>query len=202
MIKKGAEKVMAGKDLSVLQPYCENDMQLLKRISRSIFMRFNEPLTKADHDDFYSIANMTLWQAYNAYDPDNGVSFDGFLHTCLQKKLKTELTSRHRQKRILNQFAVSLDAVNDDEEECNLLDFIASDFDTFEEVAKRQENDQYQDKIQQYISKLSDQQVNTLNLLIDGYEPYEIRQMLDISEKEYTENMQFMRSYENVKILF
>ena len=197
MIKKGAEKVMAGKDLSVLQPYCENDMQLLKRISRSIFMRFNEPLTKADHDDFYSIANMTLWQAYNAYDPDNGVSFDGFLHTCLQKKLKTELTSRHRQKRILNQFAVSLDAVNDD-----LLDFIASDFDTFEEVAKRQENDQYQDKIQQYITKLSDQQVNTLNLLIDGYEPYEIRQMLDISEKEYTENMQFMRSYENVKILF
>ena len=165
-------------------------------------MRFNEPLTKADHDDFYSIANMTLWQAYNAYDPDNGVSFDGFLHTCLQKKLKTELTSRHRQKRILNQFAVSLDAVNDDEEECNLLDFIASDFDTFEEVAKRQENDQYQDKIQQYITKLSDQQVNTLNLLIDGYEPYEIRQMLDISEKEYTENMQFMRSYENVKILF
>ena len=193
---------MAGKDLSVLQPYCENDMQLLKRISRSIFMRFNEPLTKADHDDFYSIANMTLWQAYNAYDPDNGVSFDGFLHTCLQKKLKTELTSRHRQKRILNQFAVSLDAVNDDEEECNFLDFIASDFDTFEEVAKRQENDQYQDKIQQYITKLSDQQVNTLNLLIDGYEPYEIRQMLDISEKEYTENMQFMRSYENVKILF
>ena len=193
---------MTSKALSVLQPYCENDMQLLKRISRSIFMRFNEPLTKADHDDFYSIANMTLWQAYNAYDPDNGVSFDGFLHTCLQKKLKTELTSRHRQKRILNQFAVSLDAVNDDEEECNLLDFIASDFDTFEEVAKRQENDQYQDKIQQYITKLSDQQVNTLNLLIDGYEPYEIRQMLDISEKEYTENMQFMRSYENVKILF
>ena len=193
---------MTSESLSVLQPYCENDMQLLKRISRSIFMRFNEPLTKADHDDFYSIANMTLWQAYNAYDPDNGVSFDGFLHTCLQKKLKTELTSRHRQKRILNQFAVSLDAVNDDEEECNLLDFIASDFDTFEEVAKRQENGQYQDKIQQYITKLSDQQVNTLNLLIDGYEPYEIRQMLDISEKEYTENMQFMRSYENVKILF
>ena len=85
------------------------------------------------------------------------------MKSCLQKKFKTELTSRHRQKRILNQFAVSLDAVNDNEEEYNLLDFIASDLDTFD---------------------------------------YEIRQMLDISEKEYTENMQFMRSYENVKILF
>lgn len=202
MIKKGAEKVMAGKDLSVLQPYCENDMQLLKRISRSIFMRFNEPLAKSDHDDFYSIANMTLWQAYNAYDPDNGVSFDGFLNTCLQKKFKTELTSRHRQKRILNQFAVSLDAVNDNEEECNLLDFIASDFDTFEEVAKRQENGQYQDKIQQYISKLSNRQVNILNLLIDGYKPNEIRKILEISAQEYTDDLQFMRSYEQVKILF
>ena len=193
---------MAGKDLSVLQPYCENDMQLLKRISRSIFMRFNESLTKADHDDFYSIANMTLWQAYNAYDPDTGVSFDGFLNTCLQKKFKTELTSRHRQKRILNQFAISLDAVNDKEEECNLLDFIASDFDTFEEVAKRQENGQYQDKIQLYISKLSNIQVSILNLLVDGYKSNEIQKILEISATEYADNMQFMRSYENVKILF
>ena len=202
MIKKGAEKVMAGKDLSVLQLYCENDMRLLKKISRSIFMRFNESLTKADHDDFYSIANMTLWQAYNAYDPDTGVSFDGFLNTCLQKKFKTELTSRHRQKRILNQFAISLDAVNDKEEECNLLDFIASDFDTFEEVARRQENGQYQDKLQQYISKLSNIQVSILNLLVDGYKPNEIQKIMEISATEYADNMQFMRSYENVKILF
>lgn len=199
--KKGAENVMAGKDLTLLQPYCENDMQLLKKISRSIFMRFNEPLTKADHDDFYSIANITLWKAYNAYDPDNGISFDGFLHTCLQKKFRTELTSRHRQKRILNQFAVSLDAVNDKEEECNLLDFIASDFDTFEEVAKRQEYGQYQDKIQQYISKLSNIQVSILNLLVDGYKPNEIQKILEISATEYADNMQFLRSYENVKIL-
>lgn len=52
---------MTSADLSVLQPYCENDMQLLKKISRSIFMRFSELLTGADYDDFYSIALMTLW---------------------------------------------------------------------------------------------------------------------------------------------
>lgn len=193
---------MTGADLSVLQPYCENDMQLLKRISRSIFLRFNEPLTKADHDDFFSIANMTLWQVYNAYNPDTGISFDGFLRSCLQKKFKTELTHRHRQKRVLNQFAVSLDAVGDGEEECSLLDFIPSDFDTFEEVAKRCGNGQYQDKVQQYISRLSSMQVNILNLLIDGYEPVEIRKILEILPKEYSDNLEIMRSYENVKILF
>lgn len=193
---------MTSADLSVLQPYCENDMQLLKKISRAIFMRFNEPLSKADHDDFFSVANMTLWQAYNSYDPDAGISFDGFLRSCLQKKFKTELTHRHRQKRVLNQFAVSLDAVNDGEEECSILDFIPSDFDTFEEVVKRNEDQQYQDNVQQYISRLSDQQVNILNLLIDGYRANEIQRILKMSAKEYSENLMFMRSYENVKILF
>ena len=82
------------------------------------------------------------------------------------------------------------------------MEVVPSDFDTFEEVLKRQEREQYQDKIQRYISKLSSQQINILNLLMDGYEAYEIRQILDISERQYTNNMQIIRSYENVKILF
>lgn len=193
---------MTSADLSVLQPYCDNDMRLLKRISRSIFMRFNEPLAKSDHDDFFSIANMTLWQAYNAYDPDTGISFDGFLRSCLQKKFKTELTHRHRQKRILNQLAVSLDTADDGEDECSLLKFVSSDFDTFEEVVKRNESQAVSDRVQQYISRLSDRQVNILNLLIDGYRANEIQEILMISAREYAENMQIIRSYENVKILF
>lgn len=193
---------MTSVDLSVLQPYCENDMQLLKKISRSIFMRFNEPLAGADYDDFYSISLMTLWQAYNAYDPDTGISFDGFLRSCLQKKFKSELTHRHRQKRVLNQLAVSLDAAGAGEDECSLLEFIPSDFDTFEEVTKRNDDQMYQGKVQQYISRLSDRQVNILNLLVDGYKPTEILLELQISAREYADNMQIIRSYENVKILF
>ena len=193
---------MGDKDLSILQPYCENDMKKLKKMSKSIFLKFNEPLTKADYDDFYSLANLTLWQAYNSYDPNNGVCFEGFLHTCLQKKFKTEISHRHRHKRVLNQLATSLDAVNEDEDTGSLMEVVPSDFDTFEEVLKRQEREQYQDKIQRYISKLSSQQINILNLLMDGYEAYEIRQILDISERQYTNNMQIIRSYENVKILF
>lgn len=193
---------MTSADLSVLQPYCDNDMRLLRKISRSIFMRFNEPLAKSDHDDFFSIANMTLWQAYNAYDPNTGISFDGFLRSCLQKKFKTELTHRHRQKRVLNQLAVSLDTAGDGEDECSLLEFVPSDFDTFEEVVKRNESQAVSEKVQQYISRLSDRQVNILNLLIDGYRANEIQEILMISAREYAENMQIIRSYENVKILF
>ncbi len=189
-------------ELAVLQPYCENDMKLLKKISRSIFMRFDEPLSEADYDDFYSIANMTLWQAYNAYDSNMGVSFDGFLNSCLKKKFATEIQKRHRHKRVLNQFAVSLDAINENSGDCCILDFLASDFDTFEEAVKEQTTEQYQDKVQQYISKLSTKQINILNLLIDGYEPHEIQELLGIPKKEYMEHLRIMRSYEKIKILF
>ena len=193
---------MNSKNLAVLEPYCKNDMKRLKRISRSIFMKFNESLSNADYDDFYSVANLVLWQAYNSYDPKMGVKFEGFLHSCLSKKFKTELEYRHRQKRVLNQFAVSLDAASENNEDYCLLDCVASDFDTFEEVVRRQEKDQFQDKVQKYISRLSKQQIRILNMLMDGYKPNEIQQTLKISSKEYVKELHIMRSYENVKILF
>ena len=176
-------------------------MWRLKKMAQSIFMRFSKPLAAADYDDFYSIANMALWQAYNAYDPGMGISFEGFLYSCLQKKFKTELTHRHRQKRILNQFAVSLDTVEEGDGN-SLMEVAPSSFDTFEEAVKGQGREQFPDKVQRYISRLSRQQVNILNLLMDGYKPAEIRRILEISPKEYAENMCIMRSYENIKILF
>ena len=132
---------MSNKDFALLQPYCENDMRQLKRMSQSIFMKFNEPISNADYDEFYSIANMTLWQAYNSYNPDMGIKFEGFLRTCLQRKFKTELTHRHRHKRVLNQFTISLDAENEDQ--CSLSDTIPSDFDTFDEAVKGQDAEDY-----------------------------------------------------------
>ena len=79
---------------------------------------------------------------------------------------------------------------------------MASDFDTFEEVVRRQEKDQFQDKVQKYISRLSKQQIRILNMLMDGYKPNEIQQALNISSKEYVKELHIMRSYENVKVLF
>ena len=193
---------MDSEALALLQPYCKNDMKLLKSISRSIFLKFNEQISTADYDDFYSIANMTLWQACNSYNPDMGISFDGFLRSCIQKRFKTELTRRHRKKRVLDNYNISLYAPIGEDDDLILLDSIASDFDTFTEVIERQGKEQYTNKIQQYISNLTNQQVNILNLLIDGYKPNEIRRILEISSAEYTSNMQIMRSYEKVKVLF
>lgn len=195
---------MSKEKLAVLQPnildtyYADNAKKLHKTVDKILF-KFGG-LSGKDLDDFYSLANEIFVDVMKRYDDSQ--SFDGFLYSCLTNKIKTEITKRNREKRKADRMSISLDATNDNDEECNLLDFLPSDFDTFEEAIKAQECGQYQDKVQIYISKLSNRQVNILNLLVDGYKPNEIREILEISQREYADDMGTMRSYENVKILF
>ncbi|MEH2956944.1 sigma-70 family RNA polymerase sigma factor [Candidatus Merdisoma sp. JLR.KK006] len=195
---------MANETLAVLQPYIldtyyADNAKKLRNVVDKILFKFGG-LSNKDRDDFYSLANEVFVDVIKRYDRTK--SFDGFLYACLSNKIMTEITRRNREKRKADRFSISLDGINENDEECNLLEFLPSDFDTFEEATKRQGNEQYQDKVQQYISKLSNRQVNILNLLVDGYKANEICQVLEISSKEYANELKTMRSYENVKILF
>ena len=195
---------MTSTDLAVLQSnildsyYADNAKKLHKVVDR-ILSKFGG-LSNKDTDDFYSLANEVFAEIMTRYDYEQ--SFDGFLYSCLVNKIKTEITRRNREKRKADRMSVSLDAINGDDEESSLMNIIPSDFDTFEEVAKRQGRGQYQDKVQRYISKLSNRQISILNLLVDGYKDSEIQLILEISSMEYWEDLKIMRSYENVKILF
>lgn len=194
---------MASKDLSVMQPhmdaYYADNAKKLRRIVDKILSKFGG-LAGKDKDDFYSLANEVFTDVLRRYDCMQ--SFDGFLYSCLSNKIMTEMTRRNREKRKADRMSVSLDAIYGDDEESSLLDIIPSDFSTFDEAVKMQESEQYQDKIQMYISRLSNRQVNILNLLIDGFKPVEIQKVLEISSSEYSDDMQIMRCYENLKILF
>ncbi len=179
--------------------YYDNNAKKLRRMVDKILSKFGG-LSNKDVDDFYSLANEVFADVLKRYD--HVQPFDGFLYSCLLNKIKSEMTKRNREKRRADRMATSLDVINGDDEECSMLNFIPSDFNTFDEVAKKQGNGQYQDKVQMYISKLSNRQVSILNLLVDGYKPSEIQQILEISPREYSDDMQIMRSYEFVKILF
>lgn len=195
---------MVSKDLAalyshILDSYYDDNARKLHRTVDKILSKFGG-LSDKDRDDFYSLANEVFVDVLKKYDPVQ--SFDGFLYACLFNKIKTEITKRNREKRRADRMSVSLDAMNEDNEQCSLLDFIASDFDTFDEAVKDQGNGQYQDKIQLYIARLSNRQVNILNLLVDGYKPNEIQGFLKISPRQYVDDLQIIRSYENVKNLF
>ena len=178
--------------------YADNAKKIHKTVDR-ILCKFGG-LSGKDTDDFYSLANEVFADVIKRYDYKQ--SFDGFLYSCLSNKIMTEITKRNREKRKADRMCISLDTPVGDDDSLTIGNIIADDFDTFEEATKGQESGKYQDKVQQYISKLSNQQVNILNLLIDGYKPNEIRQILELSSSEYADSLQTMRSYENVKILF
>lgn len=190
---------MASLQSGILDRYYADNAKKLHKVVDKILVKFGG-LSDKDTDDFYSLANEVFVDAMKRYDYVQ--SFDGFLYSCLLNKIMTEITRRNREKRKADRMSTSLDAVSGNDEEFSLLEIIPSDFDTFEEVAKAQERDLYQDKVQMYIARLSNEQVNILNLLIDGYKPNEIRETLGISAREYADNLRAMRSYENVKILF
>ena len=185
---------------NILDAYYANNAKKLHKTVDKILCKFGG-LSDKDTDDFYSLANEVFVDVLRRYDASQ--PFDGFLYSCLANKIKTEITRRNREKRKADRMSISLDSMNNDDDECNLLDFIPADFDTFDEAIKTQECGQYQqDKVQLYISKLSNRQVSILNLLVDGYKSNEIREMLEISSREYADDMGTMRSYENVKVLF
>ena len=183
----------------ILNAYYADNARKLHRTVDKILCRFGG-LSSKDTDDFYSLANEVFADVINRYDYEQ--SFDGFLYSCLSNKIMSEITKRNREKRKADRLSISIEATNDKGEDYSLLDCIPSDFDTFEEASKCQKNGEYQDRVQQYISKLSNQQINILNLLIDGYKPFEVRRILEMSPREYDNNMQIMRCYENVRVLF
>lgn len=185
--------------LQILDMYYTNNAKKLHKMVDRILSKFGG-LSYKDTGDFYSLANVVFADAIQRYDCKK--SFDGFLYSCLSNRIMSEITRRNREKRKADRLSISLDATNDKGEDYSLLDCIPSDFDTFEEANRRKENGEYCNKVQQYILRLSNQQVSILNLLIDGYKPFEIRRILELSPREYADNMQIMRSYENVKVLF
>lgn len=195
---------MTGEALSVLQSdilntyYADNAKKLHKTVDK-ILCRFGG-LSGKDTDDFYSLANEVFADVMKRYDYKQ--SFDGFLYSCLSNKIMTEITRRNREKRKADRMCVSLYTPVGDDDGLTIGNIIADNFDTFEEVNKRQGNGQYQDKVSRYIARLSNCQVNILNLLIDGFRPGEIQRMLEISPTEYADALQVMRSYENIKVLF
>ena len=183
----------------ILESYYADNARKLHRMVDRLLSRFGG-LSDKDTDDFYSLANEVFVDVLKRYD--SAQAFDGFLYSCLSNKVMSEITRRNRRKRKADRMAVSLDAVGEEGEEYSLLGLIPSGSDTFEEAVEGIEGGQYHDRVQRYISRLSDRQVSILNLLVDGYEPKEIREMLGIPPRRYKDDMKAIRSYENVKILF
>lgn len=181
----------------ILSMYYENNAKKLHEIVNKILLKFGG-LSDKDMDDFYSLANEVFADVIKRYDRKQ--SFEGFLYSCLSNRIKTEITRRNRNKRMMDKMSVSIDTPIGEEEDVTLGDMIADGFDMEREVLGEKE-DGYSEKTRLYLKRLSKIQKEILKLLSAGYSPHEIQKELHISEKEYSDGNLAIHSYRNISVL-
>lgn len=175
--------------------YADNAKKLHKTVDR-ILLKFGG-LSEKDRDDFYSLANEVFVDVMRRYDETQ--PFEGFLYSCLSNKIMSEITRRNREKRRADRMCTSLDANNGEDDGCTLLERIADDFNMEEEIFNDLHAISY--RLEKYLQTLSRKQKEVLGLLSYCYKAAEIQRMLHITQKEYADALDGIRSYEKIKIL-
>lgn len=181
----------------IINAYYADNAKKLRGLADKILSRFGGVSDK-DRDDFYSLANEVFVDAMKRYDEEQ--SFDGFLYACLSNRIKTEITRRNRYKRRTDRMCISVDTPVEGDEDLTIGDTLADHFDLEMEVLSKREED-YSGRMLLYLDRLSRLQREVLRLSAAGYLPGEIRQKLQINEKQYADCSAAIHSYRNVAVL-
>lgn len=180
----------------LLEVYCNNEMSKLKQLCYPLLIKIGG-ITEKDYDDFYSIALEVLADSVLKYDETQNCQFKTFLIGNIKRKFNTEVRDRNRLKCIPTKQIDSFDVLIC-EDGLPLSETLPDKFDIYEELFGE---DLSGTKIERYLSKLSILQRKIVSLLSEGYIAKEIKEILHISNKQYSDNLMAIQAYENVKIL-
>lgn len=190
-ISKGGKKVEM-----ILEEYCANEMKKLKQICYPLLIKIGG-ISEKDYDDFYSIALDALADSVLRYDETKKCQFSTFLIGNIRRKFNTEIRDRNRAKRIpAKKIESTSNLVTEDGVE--LGETIPSKFDTYETACEYLFEGT---KIERYLDKLSYTQRKIVSLLSDGYKAKEIRELLHMDSKQYSNNLAAIQAYENIREL-
>lgn len=226
-VKQGTKILLAnGEYVSVdelIEDYYQNDMKKLRVIidqilNKSQFIGMNK-------DDFYSLANELFMRILVDYD--NTRPFEGFLYSCLVKKFDSELTRRGRDKRSNNikipktdeQGNVirdgngdivyvktviqddSLDRPIGDDEKATIGDLVQSDFNLDTELSEKIDFG-HSERVEKFLKNLSGISKKIAELIMLGFSVSEIKEKLELTDKQYQKSWDIINSYENRRILY
>lgn len=175
-------------------------------------------ITDFDREECYSIANLyiskyiksQLDQNIEDFDEDK---FNGYMYFGITNKIKTYITRKNRGKRCqivtskegnkeVKQYIypTSLDNLMTDDGETKYMDVIPSDFD-IESSIDVGELLNIGENVIRYISSLGTIQRQIADLIMQGYNSTEIKEILHISDKEYYTYLSDMKEYDKRKLL-
>lgn len=198
-----------------IELYFQNDAKKLYDMVDKILqkLRFN-----VDKSDFYSLGNEIFIDVLRRYDEIQ--DFDGFLYSCLEKKFKTEMTRRTRDKRCIKTEVVEkdldgnevvkkvivpdirLDApLNDEDEETTIGDVTAGNNTVESEVFKEEKREEWRSEVKEYLNNLSPLQRKIAFLLSDNNTPNEICEELHITMKHFDNSLKRILADERIRPL-
>lgn len=201
---------------SAIEELYANNQSKLKQICNKEMMRFGG-ISQKDYDCFYSRAGLEISVAmeHKLYDPLRCKTPLEFFTSIIRRSIWKEMTDRNRGKRQnfveteevdgegnitkKKQFipTISIDASISEEDGMTIKDTLQSDFDICEELSK-----DYQDeKIKEFLIGLPKIQRQIAEMIMDDYSVTEIKSKLKLSDKEYIDNFNAMKSFSNISIL-
>lgn len=205
---------LSSQQLEWINEYCVNDMSKLKKISYNAFFRYGIPAH--EHDELYDDAMNVLMESVINFDSSQGASFKTYLINNIKKSVidwYRDNYQRCKRKNLLtdkNGKIVKVDKngnVTDDdkgkpviipdtsfdaptEEDNDLVEKIASDFN----VEDKSEFDFSADeKVDNFIDSLPRTQKNILLMRMENVPADNIKQKLNISDREYSSAMKSIK---------
>lgn len=198
----------------IIEYYHKDNMAQLKKICDPII--FRKGVSQMEWDDLYSVASDTLLESLETYDENKGSQFKTYLTGNINRAFYDWTRDRRRSKRcnLLMENGkivkdkddnpivipdIPIDAPTEDG--INLSEKIASSFDIEAEL-DGEIGIRCGGKMEKYLERLSKKQRQIAVYLSEGYKAQEIKELLHITEKEYSDCMMAIKSYENISILF
>ncbi len=211
--------------LRTIQFLYENNEKKLHQMCHKELSKFGG-ISQMDYDDFYSRVGWEIALVVNAYkegglkyDPSCGKTFMEYLSGVIKQAIYKELTVKNRKKRCniveteeqdengnirkVKKYIpnFSLDTPIEDDENITIENTLKTDFDIFSAISV-DKGQGYSENIKEYYDSLTAIQQTVASLIMDGYSANEIKEYLNITDKEYAKILQLMKSYDKKRILY
>ena len=207
---------MTEEQRKIVSHYGDNNMRELKKICNPIFRKCNIPYM--NYDELYDVAVDTLGKSVEIYSEEKS-QFKTFLTGNLNRKIRQWMRDNTRGCRcnvlkdengnivkdekdnnipIQN---ISIHQQINKEDDVTYGDIIASDFNIFDELSE-EFGFARDDKVEKYIQSLSNRQKKIGKLLSSGYTKNEIREILHMTPKDFSDQLNGMKAYRKISILF
>lgn len=193
IIKEGLERLYANNG-SMIRNFCNQSAEgYMRSIGKQFFIK--------DYGTLYSAANVAVAKAITTYDPDKNDNFIGYIRRVVRNAVDTELIEQGRYKRKTDITTMSInDLINvDGKNSIERWETIEDEVNT--DPLKILTNNEYSEKVQEYLCRLSSRQKKILALVSEGYTYDDMMRILNITHKQLTEGLEAIRSVNNTMVI-